>query len=349
MDGGKKIIIGVIAITTVMLLGGVWLISGRQTAPEQINLVPEDAQMIGAKTGNVTLVEFGDFQCSACKVIMPVVKQLVKEFPANLTFVWRNFPLGQHKNSRIAAYAGEAAGKQGKFWEMYEKLFSTTEQWAEIDAVTEKFTEYAGELGLDKEKFIKDMASPEVTGKIQRDITQAGELDIPGTPTFYLNGKLLDMPANFESFRSIIKTAAENTPMPTGAAEKISWAKFKVILDGEPVDFTQSKYQSSPSAMLNENLYLENGNGEEIKIKKAGTKIADLFESMKILFTSTCFELDTGERYCNGDQKTLKMYINGVVSGEYQNYIPLDGDKLLITFGDETVAEVQKQIDSIAN
>jgi protein-disulfide isomerase len=349
MNQGRNLIIGVVTATLILLLGGVWLISGRQKPPEKVNLAAEGSQTRGADNGNVTLVEFGDFQCPSCKTIDLVLKQLIKEFPDNLTLVWRNFPLTGHKNARAAASAAEAAGKQGKYWEMHDKLFETQTGWSGADNAGELFAGYAQSLELDKQKFLDDTNSADITEIIRRDMQMGYDLGITGTPTFFINGEEMAIPGSLDDFRAIIKAAVAKAPAVKGAEKYSGQAKIKVILLGNEVDLAQDKYQSSASAQLNSDIQFRNGDGQTLHLYKRGVTLDEFFKSLKISFSDRCFELDTGRKYCNSDQTTLKMYVNGQVSGQYQNYAPADADKILITYGKETVAEVQKQIDSITD
>lgn len=153
----------------------------------------------------VTLIEYSDFQCPACAAYYSMVKQLGHEFK-NISVVYRHFPLPQHTNSRAAAQAAEAAGKQGKFWEMHNMLFENQNTWSVLSSAEETFNAYAKTLGLDMEKFKIDFNSSEIKAKIEADY-QSGADQINGTPTFFLNDKKIQNPRNYDEFRSIIQQA----------------------------------------------------------------------------------------------------------------------------------------------
>ncbi len=157
------------------------------------------------KDTKVTLIEYSDFQCPACLAYYPIVKQLNQEFK-NLTIVYRYFPLSQHANAWPAAQAAEAAGQQGKFWEMHNMLFDNQNTWAGSASPEEIFNAYAQTLGLDMNKFKTDFNSAETKTKIQADY-QGGASEIDGTPTFFLNDKKIQNPQNYADFRSIIQQA----------------------------------------------------------------------------------------------------------------------------------------------
>ena len=129
-----------------------------------------------------------------------------KEFGATVRIVYRHFPLTQlHKNSLAASYAAEAASKQGKFWEMHDMLFERQELWSNGENVAETFVGYAKELGLDTEKFKTDMESQDVKDRVKRDMNSGTAAGVPGTPTFFLNGKQIDSPRSFEAFRALLQ------------------------------------------------------------------------------------------------------------------------------------------------
>lgn len=156
----------------------------------------------------VTLIEYSDFQCPACGAYYPLVKQIIKDFP-NLTVVYRHFPLAQHGNARIAAQAAEAAGKQGKFWEMHDLLFDNQRFWSEEKNAESIFKTYAQKLALDMDKFKADFDSGEVKNKIEADV-QSGTAQINGTPTFFLNNQKIENPQSYEQFKKIIQQASNS-------------------------------------------------------------------------------------------------------------------------------------------
>ncbi len=168
--------------------------------------VSDEDHSKGAENPKVTIVEYSDFQCPGCASVYPTVKQIVSEFPNDVKFVYRHFPLTQiHPNAIPAAYAAEAAAKQGEFWAMHDMIFNTQRTWAnESDPMTH-FESYAESLGLDVEKFKEDVERKEVKDKVARDERSASGLR--GTPTFFLNGKQIDNPANYAEFKTLIENA----------------------------------------------------------------------------------------------------------------------------------------------
>lgn len=159
--------------------------------------------------GKATLVEYSDFQCPACRMYYPVVKQLAGEFGDKMIWQYKYFPLKSiHKNAEISAWAGESAKLQGKFNEMEDILFTKQDEWANADALP-LFTNYAVSLGLNKDKFLKDIDSAPVHDKVDADYAEGISLGIDGTPTFFLNGKKITNPNSYDEFKQLIQQAVE--------------------------------------------------------------------------------------------------------------------------------------------
>lgn len=164
--------------------------------------VRDDSPTQGPEDARVVLVEFLDPECEYCRAAFPVVKELLGEYPDDVRLVARYFPL--HANSVLAVLATEAAGNQGKYWEMHELLFERQPEWGEQQTPQrEKFVEYARELSLDIERFEADLADTEVEAKIMRDRADGIALGVTGTPTFFVNGRLLQQPS-YDSLKAAI-------------------------------------------------------------------------------------------------------------------------------------------------
>lgn len=158
-------------------------------------LVREDSHVLGEEgTSGVTFVEFLDFECEACLAVFPVVEQLREDYAGQVTFVARYFPLPSHFNSERAARTVESAARQGKFEDMYKKMYETQESWGESDEPRDElFRSFAEELGLDMAQFDADYASAEVAARVQKDIEDGESLEVRGTPTIYVDGKLVQL------------------------------------------------------------------------------------------------------------------------------------------------------------
>ncbi len=157
------------------------------------------------KEAKITIIEYADFECPACGAYYPTMKKLEEDFK-NVSFVYRHFPLPQHKNARPAAQAAQAAGEQGKFWEMHDLIFENQSIWSRSTSAEEIFTTYAERLGLDMVKYKTDLTSAKAKTKISADY-QSGSNEVDGTPSFFLNNKKIQNPRNYEEFRSIIQQA----------------------------------------------------------------------------------------------------------------------------------------------
>ncbi len=165
----------------------------------------------GNDKSSITLVEYSDFQCPACAAYYPLVKKIVEEYKDKIYFAYRHFPLSQHKNAKLAAYVAEAAGKQGKFFDMHNMLFDNQLAWSESNDAQKIFTEYAVKLGLDMDKFNIDIKSTETIQKVDTDSVSGVNSEVDSTPSFYLNGKKISNPGSYEEFRKIINDAINNS------------------------------------------------------------------------------------------------------------------------------------------
>lgn len=157
--------------------------------------IPGD-HVYGKKDAKVILVEYGDFQCPYCGQAYPQVKTVTQTYQNSIAFVFRNFPITTaHPNALAAATAAEAAGLQGKYWEMNDKLYETQNSWSDSNTSdrTNIFVGYAKDLGLNVDQFRNDLSNQKVVNKINRDRGLASKLGVNGTPTFYIgNEKLSD-------------------------------------------------------------------------------------------------------------------------------------------------------------
>ncbi|OHA22710.1 MAG: hypothetical protein A3G52_01790 [Candidatus Taylorbacteria bacterium RIFCSPLOWO2_12_FULL_43_20] len=162
----------------------------------------------GNPEATTTLIEYADFECPACAQYHPVIKQLEEEYGDKIRFVYRHFPLQQHINARPSARAAEAAGLQGKFFEMHDLIYTNQKEWAAKPNGKEIFRRYAEELGLNMEKYDNDYESRQIGDKISEDYTSGVKYGVKGTPTFYLNNTKLS-PKSFEDFRRSIAESIE--------------------------------------------------------------------------------------------------------------------------------------------
>lgn len=203
---GKKAWLIFVAVV-VLLLGGLIYMSNKNkvsldvskvstagvlTASEQSGNIGD--HVFGNPEHKVVLVEYGDFQCPGCGGMYPVVKEMTEKYKDQLTFVFRNFPLTTiHPNAKAAAAVAEAAGKQGKYWEMHDKLYEGQKSWENlsVDKRGAFFEALARDLGLNIDTFKTDLSSASVGTKIAFDQALGKKDGVTGTPSFYLNGKLV--------------------------------------------------------------------------------------------------------------------------------------------------------------
>jgi protein-disulfide isomerase len=176
---------------------------------------PIKDRVFGSTAQKVTLIEYGDFECPACKEMYPTVKELKNKYKDKLTFIFRDYPLTSvHPNALAGSSAAEAAGQQGKFFEMHDLLYDNQDAWRSQVAGAGKagplLESYAKQLGLNIDTFKKDVVSKEVANKINRDRQTGGNFEVSATPTFILNGKKVAQGADE------LKKAVENALKETG-------------------------------------------------------------------------------------------------------------------------------------
>jgi len=195
------IVVGLIALVTA---------SNNQSATGVLSLPVQAGEWTtgGANASStISLVEYSDFQCPACAFYAPWVKQLLSDIP-ELVLTYRYFPLTQiHQNADLSAQAVEAAGRQGRFWEMNEAVFAHQQDWAESSQAEPLFMEYAQGLGIDPVKFKQNLDSQSVKDKISQDLKSGLDSGVTGTPSFYLDGKFINNPKTYDDFVGIIKDA----------------------------------------------------------------------------------------------------------------------------------------------
>lgn len=180
--------------------------------PILVDAVSTSDHTKGATDAAVTLIEYSDFQCPACRTYYTLFDQLADIYADSVTFVYRHFPLRSiHPNAQAAAEASEAASLQGKFWEMYEQLFINQNSWSSESDPTDIFVQYAGDIGLDVEQFKTDLASSAVSDKVNADYRSGIAAQVNATPTFFLNGEKLSNPSSLGEFESLIDEAIINT------------------------------------------------------------------------------------------------------------------------------------------
>ena len=156
----------------------------------------------GDKNAPVTIVEFSDFQCPYCSKIQPTLKEVLKAYPKEVKLVFKQFPLSFHAQAKNAVKASLAASEQGKFWEMHDLIFEN------YNTLTlEMFIEFAKRLGLDAGKFASDFSSNKYDNKIQEDMDLAARIGVRGTPTLFINGRMMTGGRDVNDFKGMIGQA----------------------------------------------------------------------------------------------------------------------------------------------
>ncbi len=166
--------------------------------------IVEDDHVLGPKDAKATLVEYSDFQCPACRSFNPILKQINKDLEGKIRFVYRHFPLPQHRQAVLAGIASEAAGRQGKFWEMSDVIFEKQNEWENNSEAKVLFIQYAEGLTLDMDKFKKDLEDSVLEERVRRDLQKGETARVDSTPTFFLNDKKIENPKSLEEFENVL-------------------------------------------------------------------------------------------------------------------------------------------------
>jgi protein-disulfide isomerase len=347
--------LSVTVVTLVVIVGGIMLLSkepseGPEPSPVSSDiLTPSDSYVTGgfkdgkflpkSATAKVTLVEFGDYQCPACAAYDALTLQVLTEMSGEVNMYFRHFPLPQHKNAKITSYAAEAAGVQGKFFEMHHLLYEKQAEWSESSKVDDLILGYAESLKLDLPKFKEDLKSTKTKDKIEKDLDDGTKVGINSTPSFFINGKRITNPRSYEDFKKLIEEAKKSNPViqSEGAEPYHTHFDIKTYINGVSINFAEKKYQSSSDNPLDPGIHFHDGEGKSVHIHKEGSTLKMLFDSFKLAFPA-----DSGN-------KTLKVYVNGQVSTELLNYVPNDLDRILITYGSETGPALTTQLNSVTD
>jgi len=211
MSKELKIIIG---IGLVVIVGGIILFTQGNPQPvepsksaDSKSLVREGSHMTGKLDAKVTIVEFGDYECPACATAEPIIERLRQDYKdnANVNFVFRNFPLSQHQKALTSAEAAEAAGEQGKYWEMHDKIYLNQNAWVGTGDHQAIFLSYAKDIGLDVAKWKQSWEQNKFADVIKTDQSDGVSLGVIATPTFFINGEKTDG-FKYDNLKSIIES-----------------------------------------------------------------------------------------------------------------------------------------------
>jgi protein-disulfide isomerase len=207
--------LGFIIIIALIIIGLVAASKKHPTTSEVAIPLPTPVTSADWIRGNpnapVTMVEYADFECPACQAYYPVIEQVFDASSSTVRMVFREFPLPQHADAIPAAKAAEAAGNQGKFWDMFGLIYANGPDWDTLADPTSVFVGYAQKLGLNISQFTSDMNSAVIAKKISDSVTVGTAAGIDATPTFFLNGHRIQNPESYDEFITAIQTAASST------------------------------------------------------------------------------------------------------------------------------------------
>lgn len=190
-------------LTIAILIAGVAIYSVA-TRPQAIEDTNAAEALPGARSDShvlddagpdaPTLVEFLDFECEACGAFYPYIEDIRQQYAGQINYVIRYFPIPSHLNSMNAALAVEAAARQNQVEDMYGRMFETQSEWGEQQASeAARFRGFAEELGLDMAAYDQAIADPATRARVESDFAEGQQMGVQGTPTFFLDGKKLEL------------------------------------------------------------------------------------------------------------------------------------------------------------
>jgi protein-disulfide isomerase len=178
--------------------------------------IQEPTHVRGPAQAPVTLEEFGDFQCPPCGMISGPLLEIEKDYGPKLRVIFRNFPFPNHQHALEAAYAAEAAGLQGRYWEMHDLLYKEQANWSNAPDVKQLFVSYAKILGLEMDRFETDMAGPTAKARVTADQERGKSLGVNATPSIFINNQGLPPKSlNPTALRAAIEEALKEKERPT--------------------------------------------------------------------------------------------------------------------------------------
>lgn len=206
------LLIGTIIFTLILIFGTVAIFSknGQQdTGPVSDDLLVSQGNQhtLGNPEAEIVIVEFSDFQCPACKSTEPLVKTVVDQYSADVKLIYRHFPLSSiHTNAQLAAQASEVAADYGQFWQMHDLLFENQSVWSSmsVEEAKEQFAQYASQLQIDKSEFSSKIESDEIKQRVYDDLADANKLNLPGTPSIFVNGIKTSAPQLEKTVESLL-------------------------------------------------------------------------------------------------------------------------------------------------
>src|SRR6516164_8524246 len=204
----------ILIILAVAVAAGTAVYLGRQSdqpaetggsAPKHVD-IRGGGHTRGPENAQLTLVEFGDYQCPSCGAYHPFVKEILNRYPTKVRLEFHHFPLITiHPNSMAASKAAEAAGQQGHYWEMHDALFEYQAQWAERPDPKPIFAALANKIGINPTILLQDMENPALQQRILKDVEQGDKAAIQAVPTFFIKGQQVHIKATTDDFVQVIE------------------------------------------------------------------------------------------------------------------------------------------------
>ena len=209
----------IIIVLAVAIAGGAAVYFSRQ--PDQVANTPGTpgptlkntggGHFRGPDSAKVTLVEFGDYQCPSCKAYHPLVLEALSRYPQDVRLEFHHYPLVSiHANSMAASLAVEAAGEQGKYWEMHDLLFEHQDEWSKSPNPEPDFIALAQRLGLNQNAFMQAMRSPQLQDRVLQDVVRAQQANVEAVPTFFIDGQKQNLPPSITAFVDTIESHLHN-------------------------------------------------------------------------------------------------------------------------------------------
>ncbi len=193
-----RLIVGIIAVASLFFVGLVWLVvrtpadpSSRNAGqPESVSFNDETSPALGTAGAKTIVHMYSDFQCPACKLAEPPLKEVIDTYKDRVRFVWKDFPLGQiHSNARSAANAARCAADQNKFWEYHDQLYAKQSDWDKLNNPASVFIQIAQTIGLEQNVFATCLQAKTHDDKIASDMTEGLRNNVDRTPTFFINNR----------------------------------------------------------------------------------------------------------------------------------------------------------------
>ena len=216
-----------ILVTGALIAGSIFFTNGDSDSSDvvqqpgvgqgdtRVDVSVDDDAFLGNKNAKVTVIEFSDYQCPFCRTFWKdTFGQLKKDYmdTGKIKFVYRDYPLGFHPSSHISAEASECAEDEGKYWEMHNKIFAEQEKKGQgtISYTADDLKQWASEIGLNKTKFAQCLDSSKYKAEVDRDLADGSAAGVTGTPSFFINGRLIVGAQPYSAFKAIIEDELDN-------------------------------------------------------------------------------------------------------------------------------------------